>query len=150
MLNHVVLQGRLGADPEIRYTQSGIRVASFNLAVERDYKSQGADKRETDWVPIVAWRNTAEFVQKYFHRGDGCTVTGRLQSRRWTAEDGSKRQSIELVADSVYFPVGGSKKDGGQPYSQPAPATAAAPQDINPTPGEFSAMGDLDDGDLPF
>ena len=107
MLNHIVLMGRLTRDPELRRTGSGIAVASFTLAVDRDYAAQGAEK-ETDFVDIVAWRNTAEFVSRYFTKGRMAVVTGRLQIRNWTDKDGNKRRSAEVVADNVYF--GDSKR----------------------------------------
>ena len=108
MLNHIVLMGRLTRDPELRRTGSGVAVASFTLAVDRDYAAQGAEK-ETDFVDIVAWRNTAEFVSKYFAKGRMAVVTGRLQIRNWQDKEGNKRRSAEVVADNVYF--GDSKRD---------------------------------------
>ena len=153
MLNHIVLMGRLTRDPERRRTGSGIAVASFTLAVDRDYAAQGAEK-ETDFVDIVAWRNTAEFVSRYFTKGRMAVVTGRLQIRNWTDKDGNKRRSAEVVADNVYF--GDSKRDGAsapagfdqtpsfaapQPYQQPAPQAPAA--------SGFSMLED-DDSELPF
>ena len=107
MLNHIVLMGRLTRDPELRRTGSGVAVASFTLAVDRDYAAQGAEK-ETDFVDIVAWRNTAEFVSKYFAKGRMAVVTGRLQIRNWQDKEGNKRRSAEVVADNVYF--GDSKR----------------------------------------
>lgn len=97
MLNHIVLMGRLTRDPELRRTGSGVAVASFTLAVDRDYAAQGAEK-ETDFVDIVAWRNTAEFVSKYFAKGRMAVVTGRLQIRNWQDKEGNKRRSAEVVA----------------------------------------------------
>ena len=153
MLNHIVLMGRLTRDPELRRTGSGIAVASFTLAVDRDFAAQGAEK-ETDFVDIVAWRNTAEFVSRYFTKGRMAVVTGRLQIRNWTDKDGNKRRSAEVVADNVYF--GDSKRDGAsapagfdqtpsyaapQPYQQPAPQAPAA--------SGFSMLED-DDSELPF
>ena len=112
MLNHIVLMGRLTRDPELRRTGSGVAVASFTLAVDRDFAAQGAEK-ETDFVDIVAWRNTAEFVSRYFTKGRMAVVTGRLQIRNWTDKEGNKRRSAEVVADNVYF--GDSKRDGAAP-----------------------------------
>ena len=111
MLNTVFLQGRLGKDPEIRHTQSGKPVASFSLAVDRDYKSQGSDQRETDWIDVVAWGNQAQFVSNYFSKGRVMIVKGRLQVRKWTDTSGNNRRSTEVVAESIYF--GDSKRDGG-------------------------------------
>lgn len=110
MLNHIILLGRLTRDPELRRSQSGTAVTSFSLAVDRDYKSQDGEK-ETDFIDIVAWRTTAEFVSKYFSKGRMAVVEGRLQLRDWTDKEGSKRRSAEIVADNVYF--GDSKREGG-------------------------------------
>lgn len=109
MLNRIVLMGRLTRDPELRRTQSGTAVVSFSVACDRDYAAQGAE-RETDFIDIVAWRGTAEFVEKYFGKGRMIVVAGRLQIRNWEDRDGNKRRSAEVVADSVYF--GDSKRDG--------------------------------------
>ena len=151
MLNHVVIMGRLTRDPELRRTQSGIPVASFALACDRDFGAKGQEK-ETDFVDIVAWRSTAEFVSKYFTKGRMAVVSGRLQIRTWTDKDGSKRRSAEILAENVYF--GDSKQDGGQ-----RPAAAAAPQYGAggygyPAPAqmseqEYSLLND-DDGEFPF
>jgi single-strand DNA-binding protein len=160
MLNHIVLMGRLTRDPELRRTGSGVAVASFTLAVDRDYAAQGAEK-ETDFVDIVAWRNTAEFVSKYFAKGRMAVVTGRLQIRNWQDKEGNKRRSAEVVADNVYF--GDSKRDnadGGsfnqsQGYAQsfnqvPQQQSAyQAPQNVSAAPSDFSMLSD-DDPDLPF
>lgn len=102
MLNHVCLQGRICNDIELRRTGSGVAVASFTLAVDRDFKNSGGEK-ETDFFDIVCWRNTAEFVSKYFAKGNMTAVTGRLQGRSWTDAEGHKRKAVEVVADSVYF-----------------------------------------------
>lgn len=109
MLNKIILMGRLTRDPELRRTQQGTAVASFSLAVDRDYKTKGAEK-ETDFIDIVAWRNTAEFVSKYFSKGRMAVVEGRLQVRSYTDKEGNNRRAAEVVADNIYF--GDSKKDG--------------------------------------
>ena len=101
MLNHITIMGRLTRDPELRYTDSKIPVASFTLAVERDYSSNG--NKETDFIDCVAWRNTAEFVSKYFTKGRMMAVSGRLQTREWTDKSGNKRKATEVNAESVYF-----------------------------------------------
>ena len=104
MLNHIVLMGRRTRDPELRRTGSGIAVASFSLAVDRDFGSSANNgEKETDFIDIVAWRNTAEFVSKYFTKGRMAVVSGRLQIRNWTDKEGNKRRSAEVVADNVYF-----------------------------------------------
>ena len=102
MLNKIIIMGRLTRDPELRRTGSGTAVTSFSLACDRDFKSQSGDK-ETDFIEVVAWKNTAEFVSKYFSKGRMAVVEGRLQIRDWTDKDGGKRRSAEVVADNVYF-----------------------------------------------
>ena len=111
MLNRIIVMGRMTRDPELRRTNSGTAVASFTVAVDRDFKSQSGEK-ETDFIDVVAWRNTAEFVSKYFSKGRMAVVEGRLQLRDWTDKDGNKRRSAEIVADNVYFCD--SKRDGGE------------------------------------
>ena len=146
MLNHIVLMGRLTRDPELRRTGSGVAVASFTLAVDRDYAAQGAEK-ETDFVDIVAWRNTAEFVSKYFTKGRMAVVTGRLQIRNWQDKEGNKRRSAEVVADNVYF--GDSKRDSqsGGDYAPPAYGSPAESYTA-PASGGFAEIEE--DGELPF
>ncbi len=109
MLNHIVIMGRLTRDPELRRTTSGIAVASFTLAVDRDFGSKDGGERETDFIDCVAWRQTGEFVSKYFAKGRMAVVSGRLQIRNWTDKEGNKRRTAEVVADNVYF--GDSKRD---------------------------------------
>lgn len=108
-LNHITIMGRLCGDPEIRRTNSGVAVTSFTIACDRDFGNNG--EKETDFVEIVCWRNTAEFVSKYFSKGRMAVVSGRLQIRSWTDKDGNKRKTAEIVADNVYF--GDSKQDNG-------------------------------------
>ena len=136
MLNRIIVMGRMTRDPELRRTNSGTAVASFTVAVDRDFKSQSGEK-ETDFIDVVAWRNTAEFASKYFSKGRMAVVEGRLQLRDWTDKDGNKRRSAEIVADSVYF--GDSKRDGGD--------TVQSEPQSEPQSG-FSEVED--DGDLPF
>lgn len=168
MLNHITLMGRLTRDPELRYTQSGTAVASFSLAVERDFGSRDGGERQTDFIDCVAWRQTGEFVSKYFSKGSMAAVSGRLQIRDWTDRDGNKRRSAEVVADNVYF--GSSKRDdasngsyngnsyGGNNYGS-APAnnygggySAPAPSYSAPAsaPASDFAMLEDDDAQLPF
>ena len=130
-LNHITLMGRLTAAPNLRYTNSNVPVATFSLAVDRDRKNQNGEK-ETDFVDIVVWRNTAEFVSKYFAKGSMAVVSGRLQMRPWTDKDGNKRVSAEVVAENVYF--GESKKSEGFVQQQTE---------------NFAVITD-DDSDLPF
>ena len=108
MLNKIFIMGRLTRDPELRRTQNGTAVTSFTLAVDRDFKSQSGEK-ETDFIDVVAWRTTAEFVAKYFSKGRMAVVEGRLQLRDWTDKDGNKRRNAEVLADNIYF--GDAKKD---------------------------------------
>ena len=166
MLNRIILMGRLTRDPELRHTQTGTAVASFSLAVDRDFKDRNSGERATDFIDIVAWRQTAEFVSRYFTKGRMAVVEGRLQMRDWTDKDGNKRRSAEVVADSVYF--GDSKRDGegAAPYSNsgytggynPAPmggnggyAAPSAPSGYGAPTGvdQFAELSD-DDGELPF
>ena len=115
MLNHIVVMGRLTRDPELRYTQSQLPVTSFRVAVDRDFGGRDGQEKQTDFIDCVAWRNTAEFVSKYFTKGSMAVVSGRLQIRDWTDREGNKRRNYEIVADNVYF--GESKRsrdeDGG-------------------------------------
>ena len=157
MLNKIFIMGRLTRDPELRRTQSGTPVTSFSLAVDRDFKSQSGEK-ETDFIDVVAWRSTAEFVAKYFTKGRMAVVEGRLQMRDWTDKDGNKRRSAEVVADNLYF--GDSRRDnggeggsytGGNAYSAPsAPAYSAPSGGFTPAVGGDFAEIDDEDGDLPF
>ena len=142
MLNNVTLMGRLGKDPELRHTQSGKAVASFSLACDRDYKAQGSDQRETDWIECVAWGGTAEIIQKYFTKGRSMAVTGRLQVRNWTDKDGNKRRSTEVNVSNVYF--ADSKRDGG------SSGAYAPPADTYTQPGEFYDLTETNESDLPF
>ena len=120
MLNHITIMGRLTRDPELRRTGGGIAVTSFTVAVDRDFSSK--DEKETDFVDCVAWRQTGEFVSKYYTKGRMAVVSGRLQIRSWTDKDGNKRRSAEVVADNVYF--GDSRRDGD---NAPAPVSEAPP-----------------------
>ena len=141
-LNHITLMGRLTRDPDLKTTPAGVAVASFSMAVERDF-AEGGEKK-TDFIDVVAWRQTAEFVSKYFTKGMMAVVSGRLQIREWTDKEGNKRKSAEIVADNVYF--GEGKKDNG---GQTKPA--GKPIDVNndDKTGAFAELGN-GDGDLPF
>ena len=147
MLNHITIMGRLTRDPELRRTGSGVAVASFALAVDRDFSGKDGSEKETDYIDCVAWRQTGEFVSKYFTKGRMAVVSGRLQIRSWTDKDGNKRRTAEVVAYNVYF--GDSKRDGdGGSYSAPAPnyGSYAAPA---PAASDFAMLED-DDAQLPF
>lgn len=154
MLNHIVIMGRLTRDPELRRTKNSTPVASFSLAVDRDFKDKQSGERATDFINVVAWRQTAEFVSRYFSKGRMAMVEGRLQIRDWTDKDGNKRRSAEVVADSVYF--GDSKREGGSGgqesysggyggYSAPAGGYPAQPDPDS----EFAELT-TDDGNFPF
>ena len=144
MLNKIIIMGRLTRDPELRRTASSTAVAGFTLAVDRDFKSQNGEK-STDFIDVVAWRNTAEFVAKYFTKGRMAVVEGRLQIRDWKDKDGNNRRSAEVVAENVYF--GDSKRDGAPAGDYAAPMGGyAAPVS---TTSSFPEIED-EDGDLPF
>lgn len=171
MLNHIVIMGRLVRDPELRVTQTGVSVTSFTLAVDRDYKNKESGEKSTDFIDVVAWRSTAEFVCKYFTKGRMAIAEGRLQIRDWKDRDGNNRRNAEVVADNIYF--GDSKRDvptagdypppygapvptqnynGPSPTSTPAPTNGYAPSP-NYSAGAgngFAEVDDLDGGELPF
>lgn len=137
MLNNIILMGRLTRDPELRTTNSGTSVASFALAVDRDFKDQNGEKK-TDFIEVVAWRNTAEFVTKYFTKGRMAVVSGRLQIREWTDKEGNKRRTAEVLADNVYFADSKNKEPSGEPNFAQATGNS-----------DFVEIGDSDT-DLPF
>ena len=154
MLNHITIMGRLTRDPELRRTGSGVAVTSFTVAVDRDFGGKEGGERETDFIDCVAWRQTGEFVSKYFAKGRMAVVSGRLQIRNWTDKEGNKRRTAEVIADNVYF--GDSKREGdnggsfgGNTYSAPAPSFGeySAPAASNPA-SDFAMLGD--DAELPF
>lgn len=173
MLNHIVLMGRLVRDPELRRTQSGVPVASFRIAVDRDFGNRETGEREADFIDVVAWRQTGEFVSKYFAKGRMAVVSGRLQMRNWTDNQGNKRTSAEVVADNVYFGDSKRDNDGDRSYngnsyaggnsgynsnrsyndnnsyagSNGAYAAPAAP--VAPAASDFAMLED-DDSELPF
>ena len=152
MLNHIVIMGRLTRDPELRRTQSGIAVTTITVAVDRDYQSRDSQDKQADFIDVVAWRNTAEFINKYFTKGRMIVVEGSLQSRKWTDKNGQNRISWEIQANNVYF--GDSKRDnqggsdyaapsyGGSSYGSPASSYTA------PAGGGFAEIEE--DGELPF
>ena len=157
MLNHITIMGRLTRDPELRRTGSGVAVASFTVAVDRDFGGRDGGEKETDFIDCVAWRQTGEFVSKYFTKGRMIVVSGRLQIRSWTDKDGNKRRTAEVVADNCYF--GDSKREGdsgsafggnsfANAYSAPAGFGGYSAPAGNPA-SDF-AMLDDDDAQLPF
>ena len=174
MLNHITIMGRLVRDPELRRTGSGIAVASFTVAVDRDFGGRDGGEKETDFIDCVAWRQTGEFVSKYFTKGRMIVVSGRLQIRSWTDKDGNKRRTAEVVADNVYF--GDSKRDneggsyggntyggnsyggnsygnnnygGGNAYNAPAPSYGGYSAPASAPASDFAMLED-DDAQLPF
>ena len=148
MLNHITIMGRLTRDPELRRTGSGVAVASFTVAVDRDFGGRDGGEKETDFIDCVAWRQTGEFVSKYFTKGRMIVVSGRLQIRSWTDKDGNKRRTAEVVADNVYF--GDSKREGesGNSFGA-APASFGGYAPASAPASDF-AMLDDDDAQLPF
>ena len=156
MLNKAILMGRLTRDPELRHTQSNIPVASFTLAVDRGFTKNAAEGQQTvDFINIVAWRNTAEFVSKWFRKGQLVAVTGRIQVRNWTDRDNNNRTSYEIVADECFFAE--SKRDSAGGFAPAADnfgfdnSTAPAAPSYTPAPGgsQFEELLDGDE-DLPF
>jgi len=175
MLNHIVIMGRLTRDPELRRTGSGIAVASFTVAVDRDFGGRDGGEKETDFIDCVAWRQTGEFVSKYFTKGSMIVVSGRLQIRSWTDKDGNKRRTAEVVADNVYFGESrrssesnanyggntyggnayGGNNYGGNSYgggynNAPAPNYGGSNYAAPAAPASDFAMLEDDDAQLPF
>ena len=160
MLNHITIMGRLTRDPELRRTGSGVAVASFTVAVDRDFGGRDGGEKETDFIDCVAWRQTGEFVSKYFTKGRMIVVSGRLQIRSWNDKDGNKRRTAEVVADNCYF--GDSKRDdqggssyGGNSYgggynNAPAPSYGGSNYAAPAAPASDFAMLEDDDAQLPF
>ena len=162
MLNHITIMGRLTRDPELRRTGSGIAVASFTVAVDRDFGGRDGGEKETDFIDCVAWRQTGEFISKYFTKGSMIVVSGRLQIRNWTDKEGNKRRSAEVVADNVYFgesrrsaestaSYGGNTYGGnsyGNAYAAPAPSYGG--YNAPAAPASDFAMLEDDDAQLPF
>lgn len=159
MLNHIVIMGRLTRDPELRRTGSGIAVAGFTVAVDRDYSSKDGGEKETDFIDCVAWRQTGEFVSKYFQKGSMIVVSGRLQIRGWTDKDGNKRRTAEVVADNCYFGESKRINDGnsnpsnggyGAYSNNPTPSYGGGYSAPTSAPASDFAMLDDDDAQLPF
>ena len=169
MLNHITIMGRLTRDPELRRTGSGIAVASFTVAVDRDFGNRDGGERETDFIDCVAWRQTGEFVSKYFTKGSMIVVSGRLQIRNWNDKEGNKRRTAEVVADNVYF--GESKRSnegasyggntyggnsyggnsyGGNTYAAPSAPSYGGYSAPAASPASDFAMLEDDGAQLPF
>ena len=159
MLNHIVIMGRLTRDPELRTTQAGVSVTSFTVAVDRDFGGRDGGERQTDFIDCVAWRNTSEFVSKYFHKGSMIVVSGRLQSRKWQDKEGNNRVNWEINADNVYF--GESRRDrdsnrsdnySGNYSSNSGGSYGGYNAGRSAAPAPSNTFVELDDGDgeLPF
>lgn len=149
MLNQIVIMGRLTRDPELRYTQTQTPVASFTLAVDRDFADKQTNERATDFIDCVAWRSTAEFISKYFAKGSLAAVTGRLQIRDWTDKEGNKRRSAEIIVSDIYF--GESRRrdsDSATTFAPSADYSSHAASAASAVGTEFSELSD--DGELPF
>lgn len=151
MLNKIFIMGRLTRDPELRHTQTGTAVASFTLAVDRDFKDKQSGEKATDFIDVVAWKHTGEFVSRYFTKGRMAVVEGRLQMRERTDKDGNKRRSAEVVADNVYF--GDAKKEDSESgsnrgYRQDQNSSASG-YGVPSGSDQFAELND-DDGELPF
>ena len=170
MLNHITIMGRLTRDPELRRTGSGIAVASFTVAVDRDFGGRDGGEKETDFIDCVAWRQTGEFVSKYFTKGRMIVVSGRLQIRNWTDKEGNKRRTAEVVADNCYFGDSKRDSDGGSSYggntyggnsyggnnyggnsynAAPAPSYGGYNAPASAPASDFAMLED-DDAQLPF
>ena len=151
MLNHITIMGRLTRDPELRRTGSGVAVASFSVAVDRDYSGRDGGEKKTDFIDCVAWRQTGEFISKYFTKGRMIVVDGRLEMRDWTDKEGNKRTSAEINVDNAYF--GDSKRDGeggNSSYSAPAAPAYGGYSAPAAAPASDFAMLEDDDAQLPF
>ena len=144
MLNHATLMGRLTANPELRHTSSDIPLCKFSIAVDRDYSAGGSDK-QTDFIDIIAWRHTAEFVSQYFKKGNAIVVDGRIQTGSFE-KDGIKRKTFEIVANNVYF--GESKKSSSN--SAEYDSETSVDKDVSSYSNDVSFDSDDDDDDLPF
>ena len=149
MLNHIDLMGRLTRDPELRYTQSGTPVASFRLAVDRDFGNKETGEKQTDFIDIVAWRTTGEFAAKYFVKGSLVAVSGRLQMRDWTDKEGNKRTGAEVVAENVYFGESKRSREGGEGGDYHAAPKAGGYDAVQPRTPAFKEIDEAD-GELPF
>lgn len=153
MLNRIILQGRLVADPELRHTSNGVAVATFRLAVDRDFKDKQTGERKADFINVVAWRGTAEFAASYFRKGRMAIVEGQLQSRTYDDKDGNRRYTTEVIAGSIYF--GDSKREGDGPKAQAGGsdfgdyAAAGRAYYAGQQAGKFTDVTD-DEGELPF
>ncbi|MGI5893175.1 MAG: single-stranded DNA-binding protein [Candidatus Merdivicinus sp.] len=157
MLNRVILMGRLVADPELRQTTSGISVATFRVAVDRNFQAKGSTEKQADFIPCVAWRQTADFISRYFSKGRMIALEGSLQSRSYEDKTGTKRTAYEVIVDQAYFadskPNGGTVSDRANiPFPTEPPHFEEPPKGNTLSVGDFGSFEevDTDDGDLPF
>ena len=152
MLNHIVIMGRLVQDPVLRTTQSGVNVASFTVAVDRDFGGRDGNERQTDFIDCVAWRQTGEFVSRYFQKGRMIVVSGRLQSRKWQDREGNNRTNWEISADNVYFGDSKRRDDGDAPRQDYSPSRGNARDSFSGAVSKANAFQEIDDadGELPF
>ena len=150
MLNHITIMGRLVRDPELRRTGTGVAVASFRVAVDRDFAPKDGGERKADFIDCVAWRQTGEFISKYFTKGRMIVVDGRLEMRDWTDKDGNKRTSAEVVVDNAYFGDSKRDSDGGNTYTAPAANFGGYSAPAATAPASDFAMLDDSDAQLPF
>ena len=147
-MNQIIIIGRMTRDPELRHTPNGVSVASFTLAVDRGFTPKDGGERQTDFIDVVAWRNTAEFVTKYFVKGQMTAVVGRLQIRDWVDKEGNKRRSAEVIAESIHFTE--SRKNRELAHGPIEPREELNTGYASPVPPSDFAELDMDDGDLPF
>ena len=147
-MNHIVLMGRLTRDPELRHTPSGVAVAKYTLAVDRQFTPKDGGEKKTDFFDIVAWREKAEFVSRYFVKGQLTAVAGRLQFDEWTDKEGNKRKSAEVIADNVYFAESKKSREQGGSYTQ-AKSGYDSGFSSPVAASEYSEL-EIDDGELPF
>ena len=148
-MNQIVIMGRMTRDPELRHTPNNIPVASFTLAVDRGFAAKDSGERQTDFIDVVAWRNTAEFVSKYFSKGQMTAVTGRLQIRDWTDKDGNKRRNAEVVAENIYFTESKRSREAGSGNVAASKDEYSQDYSAEVESSDFAEL-DMDDGDLPF
>jgi len=148
-MNQIVIMGRMTRDPELRHTPNGVPVASFSLAVDRGFVAKDSGERQTDFIDVVAWRNLAEFVAKYFTKGQMAAVTGRLQIRDWNDKDGNKRRNAEVVADNVYFTESKKSREASIGHAVEAKEDFSSDFSSPVESSDFTEL-DMDDGDLPF
>ena len=148
-MNQIIIMGRMTRDPELRHTPNGVSVASFTLAVDRGFVPKDGGERQTDFIDVVAWRNSAEFVSRYFSKGQMTAVVGRLQIRDWVDKEGNKRRSAEIIAESIHFTESRKNREAAYGPSEPKEEYGGGGYSTPVAPSDFTEL-DMDDGDLPF